>query len=209
MIPLLSKPSSWWISCWVPCFIKLSGKPIFNILIATPWLRIYSFTPEPAPPAIALSSTEGLKRGVEVKRLIFGKRLSKPKYLARYRVIDLFLDTLPYNAATTASDALRMGLPVLTCKGKSFASRVAASVINAVNLPELITNNQKEYEALAIELATNPEKFKSIKEKLKDNLSTSPLYDTQKFTENLESIYKVMYERHHDGLEPEHIYIKH
>jgi protein O-GlcNAc transferase len=152
---------------------------------------------------------EATLRGIDPNRLFFAEHFDRERYLARYRVADLFLDTLPYNAATTASDALRMGLPVLTCKGKSFASRVAASVINAVNLPELITNNQKEYEALAIELATNPEKFKSIKEKLKDNLSTSPLYDTQKFTENLESIYKVMYERHHDGLEPEHIYIKH
>ena len=79
------------------------------------------------------------------------------EYLARYRVADLFLDTLPYNAGTTASDALRMGLPVLTCIGNSFASRVAASLLNAVNLPELITTNQEQYESLAIELATKPE----------------------------------------------------
>jgi len=146
-------------------------------------------------------------RGVDPERLIFGENLPRTEYLSRYRLADLFLDTLPYNAGTTASDALRMGLPVLTCQGNSFASRVASSVINAVDLPELITDTQEGYESVAIELATNPEKYKSIKDKLKDNLSTATLYDTAKFTENLESAYRVMYERHHDGLKPDHIYI--
>ena len=93
-------------------------------------------------------------RGIDSNRLIFGKHLSKPEYLARYRVADLFLDTHPYNAGTTASDALRMGLPVLTCIGNSFASRMGASVISELNLPELITTTKEEYESLAIELAT-------------------------------------------------------
>jgi protein O-GlcNAc transferase len=148
-------------------------------------------------------------RGIDPSRLIFGKRLSKPEYLARYRVADLFLDTHPYNAGTTASDALRMGLPVLTYLGNSMVSREAASVINAVNLPELITTNQKEYESLAIELATHPEKLKIIKDKLASNLSTAPLYNTKLFTKNLESAYTEMYDRYQRGLEPDHIYVKH
>ena len=121
-------------------------------------------------------------KGIDPNRLIFGKHLPKPEYLARYRVADLFLDTHPYNAGTTASDALRMGLPVLTYLGSSAVSREAASVINAVNLPELVTTNQEQYESLAIELATNPEKLKIIKDKLVSNLSTAPLYDTKLFT---------------------------
>jgi len=148
-------------------------------------------------------------RGIDSNRLIFGKRLSKSKYLARYQVVDLFLDTRPYNAGTTASDALRMGLPVLTLKGNSFASRMGASVISALNLPELITTTEEEYESLAIELATHPEKLKIIKDKLVSNLSTAPLYDTKLFTKNLESAYTMIYERHHQGLEPDHIYVKH
>ena len=151
---------------------------------------------------------EAILRGVDPSRLIFAKRFERDQYLARYRLVDLFLDTLPYNAATTASDALRMELPVLTCRGNSFASRMAASVISAINLPELITATPKEYESVAIELATNPDKFKLIKSKLKENIKTTPLYDTVKFTASLESVYEVMYQRYHNGLEPDHIYIK-
>jgi predicted O-linked N-acetylglucosamine transferase (SPINDLY family) len=148
-------------------------------------------------------------RGIQPSRLIFGERLPKLEYLARYMVADLFLDTLPYNAGTTASDAIRMGLPVLTCMGNSFVSREAASVINAVNLPELITTTQEEYESLAIKLATNPEKLKIIKDKLADNLPTAPLYDTPLFTRHLESAYLKMYDRYQHGLDPDHIYVEH
>jgi len=147
-------------------------------------------------------------RGIDSNRLFFEGRLPMLEYLARYRVADLFLDTLPYNAGTTASDALRMGLPVLTCMGQSFASRVAASVLTAVNLPELITTSQEEYEALAIELATRSEKMKLIKEKLVANLPNAPLYDTPLFTRNLESAYQEMYNRHQNDLDPDHIFIE-
>jgi predicted O-linked N-acetylglucosamine transferase (SPINDLY family) len=148
-------------------------------------------------------------RGIQPSRLIFAEQLPKLEYLARYRQADLFLDTLPYNAGTTASDALRMGLPVLTCMGSSFVSREAASVINAINLPELITSTQEQYESLAIELATDPEKLKIIKDKLADNLATAPLYDTPLFTRHLESAYLTMYDRYQNGLDPEHIYVEH
>ena len=101
-----------------------------------------------------------------------------------------------------------MGLPLLTLRGQSFNSREAASILNSVNLPELITTSSEEYEALAIELATNPEKMKAIKDKLASNLSTAPLFDTKLFTKNLESAYTEMYERYHKGLEPDHIYVE-
>ena len=101
-----------------------------------------------------------------------------------------------------------MGLPILTYIGKSFNSREAASILNSINLPELITHTPEEYESLAIELATNPDKLKAIKDKLANNLSTAPLYDTKLFTKNLESAYTQMYERHHQGLKPEHIYVE-
>ena len=151
---------------------------------------------------------EIIHRGVDPKRLIFGKHLPRPEYLGRYKVADLFLDTHPYNAGTTSSDALRMGLPVLTFLGKSFASRMGSSILNAVNLPELVTTSQKEYEALAIHLAKNPDQLKLIKDKLVKNLPSAPLYDTPLFTKHLESAYKNMYQRHHEGLAPDHIYVE-
>ena len=96
----------------------------------------------------------------------------------------------------------------MTRIGESFTSRVAASLLSAVNLPELITNSQEEYEALAIELATNPKKYKSLKNKLINNLPEAPLYDTPLFTRHIESAYKTMYERYHEGFEPENIYVE-
>ncbi|MDA7438253.1 tetratricopeptide repeat protein, partial [Candidatus Pseudothioglobus singularis] len=147
------------------------------------------------------------QRGVNSNRLVFGESLERSLYLARYRAADLFLDTHPYNAGTTASDALKMGLPMLTMKGKSYQARMGASIVNAANLPELITHSQEEYESLSIELATNPDKLKVIKEKLARNLATAPLYDTKSFAKNIESAYTQMYDRQHQGLEPDHIYI--
>jgi len=148
------------------------------------------------------------KRGVSQSRLVFGGRIDSSHYLARYKSAGLFLDTLPYNAGTTASDALWVGLPVLTCLGESFASRVAASLLNAIGLPELITTSQEQYEARAIELATNPAKLKVIKEKLERNRLTTALFDTPTFTKHLESAYKQMYERYLSNLPVDHIYIE-
>jgi predicted O-linked N-acetylglucosamine transferase (SPINDLY family) len=150
---------------------------------------------------------EASLRGVDSARLIFRGRIPTEEYLARYRVCDLFLDTFPYNAGTTASDALWTELPVLTLMGQSFASRVAASLLNAIGLPELITNTQEEYEALAIELALNPKKLAQIKLKLANNRLTTPLFDTPLFTKNIEAAYIKMYERYQAGLEPDHISI--
>jgi predicted O-linked N-acetylglucosamine transferase (SPINDLY family) len=146
-------------------------------------------------------------RGVNSNRLIFAKRTNLSEHLARHRAADLFLDTLPYNAHTTASDALWAELPVLTCMGESFASRVAASLLNAIELPELITTMQEQYEALAIELATTPEKLRSIKQKLERNKLTTALFDTPRFTKHIEAAYKQMHERYQADLPPNNIYI--
>jgi predicted O-linked N-acetylglucosamine transferase (SPINDLY family) len=152
---------------------------------------------------------EAMKFGINEDRLVFATYKPIEEYLNSIKQADLFIDTLPYNAHTTTSDALRMGLPVLTCIGNSFASRVAASLLNAVNLPELITTTQEQYESVAIELATNPEKLKIIKDKLVNNLPTAPLYDTPLFTRHLESAYLTMYDRYQNGLDPDHIYVEH
>ncbi len=146
-------------------------------------------------------------RGVCGSRLVFSKFCASDEYLAHYRACDLFLDTSPYNAGTTASDALWAGLPVLTLMGKSFSSRVAASILNAIKLPELITNTPEEYEAKAIELASNHQKLAEIKQKLADNRSSTPLFDAPLFTKNLEAVYTQMMKVYWDDLPPEHICI--
>ncbi len=147
-------------------------------------------------------------RGIDSKRLIFTEKLPRAEYLARYRLADLFLDTHPYNAGTTASDALRMGLPILTLNGDSFNSREAASIISAVNLPEMITSTIEEYESLAIELANNPKKYELLKKKLASNLPNAPLFDTEEFTKNLESAYEIMVKKYYQRIDPDHIYLK-
>ena len=151
---------------------------------------------------------EAEKRGVNKTRLVFSGRTQRSEYLAKYRLADLFLDTQPYNAGATASDALWAGLPVLTCMGESFACRVAASLLNAIELPELITTTQEQYEATAIELATNPEKHKAIKDKLEKNRLTTALFNTPRFTKNIEAAYTQMYERYQADLPLDHIYIE-
>ena len=150
---------------------------------------------------------EAEKQGIAPDRLVFAELLPLPEHLARHRQADLFLDTFPYNAHTTTSDALWAGLPVLTLMGRSFASRVAASLLNAVGLPELITSTQEEYEALAIELARNPKKLADIKLKLARNRLTTPLFDTPLFTKNLEVAYIKMMKRYQANLQPDHILV--
>ena len=151
---------------------------------------------------------EAEKHGIDSKRLVFAKRMSITEHLARFRQADLFLDTLPYNAHTTASDALWTGLPVLTLMGESFASRVAASLLNAIDLPELITTTQSEYEVLAIELGKNIEKLNVLKQKLITNCLTGPLFNTPLFTKHLETAYMQMMDRYWEGLPLDHIYIE-
>lgn len=159
------------------------------------------------PQAASNLRREAVQRGVGAERLVFAQRLPLPEHLARHRLADLFLDTFPYNAHTTASDALWAGLPVLTCTGATFASRVAASLLNAMRLPELITVTHKEYEALAIELATNPNRLRELKEKLAHHRLTAPLFDIQRFTRHIEAAYAAMYNRYQEETPPEHIHL--
>ena len=147
-------------------------------------------------------------RGVDASRLVFAQRMPLEEHLARHRAADLFLDTLPYNAHTTASDALWAGLPVLTCMGEAFAARVAASLLKAVDLPELITTSQEAFESMAIELALTPDKLKQIREKLARNRLTTPLFDTVRFARHIEDAYTQMYQRYHAGLAPDHIHVE-
>jgi len=151
---------------------------------------------------------EAQQRGIDASRLIFAERMPLADHLARHRLADLFLDTLPCNAHTTASDALWAGLPVLTQIGETFAGRVAGSLLNAIDLPELITHSRGEYEALAIELALNRDKLLNIKEKLTKNRLTTPLFDTALYTKHLEAAYEAMYQRYQTGLPPDHIEIQ-
>jgi len=148
---------------------------------------------------------EAVKRGVAAERLVFAKRMDYAGHLARHRVADLFLDTLPYNAHTTASDALLAGLPVVTCVGKTFPGRVAASLLQAVGLPELIANNASAYEALAIDLATHPARLQAIRQKLAAGLPNALLFNTPQMTRQIEAAYRMMHERHHRGLPPDHL----
>jgi predicted O-linked N-acetylglucosamine transferase (SPINDLY family) len=142
-------------------------------------------------------------RGVDPERLVFAPRVAGWKdHLARQRLADLFLDTLPYNAQITAKDALSVGLPVLTCLGGAFAGRVAASLLNAAGLPELITRSLPEYEALALKLATDRAMLADIRAKLARNRATHPLFDTDRFRRHIEAAYVTMWERHQRGEPP-------
>jgi predicted O-linked N-acetylglucosamine transferase (SPINDLY family) len=148
---------------------------------------------------------EAAAHGVDPQRLVFAGRLAPAEYLARYRVADLFLDTLPFNAGTTASDALWAGLPVLTCAGQSFAGRMAASLLHAIGLPELMTHTARDYEETAVRLAQDPAQMTGLRDRLARNRLTQPLFDTPAFTRNLETAYERIWQRHLDGLPPERV----
>lgn len=154
---------------------------------------------EDSSAAAANLCREAERRGVARNRLVFAKRVQQEDHLARQAAADLFLDTLPYNAHTTASDALWVGVPVLTCMGDSFASRVAASVLRAIGLPELIAPTLGEYEALAINLARDPNMLADLKRRLRVNRKSSPLFDLERFTLNIEAAYTRMFAESHAG----------
>jgi predicted O-linked N-acetylglucosamine transferase (SPINDLY family) len=152
---------------------------------------------------------EAARKGVDPSRIIFAPFKPLPEHLARLQCADLFLDTLPYNAHTTASDALWSGLPILTQIGETFAGRVAASLLTAVDLPQLITQTRDEYEKTAITLASTLAELGAIKDKLARNRLVKPLFDTQLFTRHLEGAYQTMYERWQAKLRPDHIFVQH
>lgn len=147
---------------------------------------------------------EAAARGVAPERLVFaGHKKRSEDHLARHRLADLFLDTLPYNAHSTASDALWAGLPVLTCLGRAFQARVAAGLLGAAGLPEMITTSLAEYEERALSLARSPQQLSQIRQKLARNRQTAPLFDPPGFTRGLEQAYRGMWERLQAGLPPE------
>ncbi|RZA13416.1 MAG: hypothetical protein EOP93_20335, partial [Lysobacteraceae bacterium] len=166
--------------------------PVFDI-----WMRLLTAVPgsvlwlldSPATPNLRKAATA---RGVDAARLVFASRVAPDQHLARHRLADLFLDTLPYNAHTTASDALWAGLPLVTCHGKSFQGRVAASLLKFAGLPELVTHRPEDYEALVLELAGNPALLKATRDKLVLNRKTAPLFDSARFVAGLEAAYAAM-----------------
>jgi predicted O-linked N-acetylglucosamine transferase (SPINDLY family) len=204
----LNLPSNGFVLCCFNANYKISPSTFdgwMRILKAVPGSVLLLYTGHQS--ASENLKIEAEKRGVNKTRLIFGEKLIRSQYLARFKSADLFLDTLPYNAGATASDALWAGLPVLTCMGQSFASRYAASLLFAIGLPELVTETQAEYEELAIELSLNPSKLKGIKDKLETNRLSTALFDTSRFTKNMEAAYLKMYEQFLADLPPDHIYI--
>jgi predicted O-linked N-acetylglucosamine transferase (SPINDLY family) len=145
---------------------------------------------------------EAAARGIDPARLVFGAQLSLEEHLARHRLADLFLDTLPYNAHTTASDALWAGLPLVVCRGETFAGRVAASLLHAIGLPELVTGSLDEFEALALQLATDSSRLQSIRRKLAQNRLSYPLFDTDRFRRHIEAAYLTAWEIWQRGESP-------
>ncbi len=171
------------------------------------WMRLLAaaensvlWLANPNPTAVANLRAVAQASGISPERLIFAPRVpSIADHLARHRQADLFLDTLPYNAHTTAADALWAGLPVLTCRGQTFAGRVGASLLGALGLPELITASFADYEALALKFVREPALLAQLKAKLARNRDTAPLFDTRRFARHIEAAYATMYRRYQSG----------
>jgi predicted O-linked N-acetylglucosamine transferase (SPINDLY family) len=170
------------------------------------WMRLLSAVPgsvlwllDDNPVATRNLRAAATARAVDPGRLIFAPRVAPDDHLARHRLAGLFLDTLPYNAHTTASDALWAGLPVVTCLGAAFDGRVAASLLSAIGLPELITHSLPEYEALALALADDPVRLTALRDRLAQNRSQSPLFDTDRFRRAIEAAYLRMLDANRRG----------
>jgi predicted O-linked N-acetylglucosamine transferase (SPINDLY family) len=201
--PELGLPEAGFVYC---CFNNN-----FKITPATfdVWMRILArvehsvlWLLEDNPQAAANLREAAVQRGISAERLIFAPRMPLAAHLARHRAADLCLDTLPCNAHTTASDALWAGLPILTCAGATFAGRVAASLLLAIRLPELITSTAAQFEELAVALAANPERLGKLRHCLAENRRTAPLFDTKLYTERLETAYERIHARHVSGEPP-------
>jgi predicted O-linked N-acetylglucosamine transferase (SPINDLY family) len=166
--------------------------PVFGI-----WMRLLRQVPDSVlwlldSPASDNLRAAAMAHGVDAHRLVFAPRLPPDQHLARHQLADLFLDTLPYNAHTTCSDALWAGVPVVTCTGEAFQGRVATSLLKAIDMPELVTVRPDAYEALALELATNTTLLNATRDKLQRNRLTAPLYDSTRFRKNIEAAYEAM-----------------
>ena len=180
------------------------GPEIFDI-----WMRLLAATANSVLWLIGTNATaeanlrrEAERRGISPDRLLFAPKMPLADHLARSAQADLFLDTLPYNAHTTGSDALWVGVPLLTCVGSTFASRVAASLVRAVGLDELVTTSLQDYEALALKLANDRSHLRSLQDRLARNRNTHPLFDTARFARHIESAYTTMWQRAQRGEAP-------
>lgn len=178
--------------------------------VYTVWMRVLQRVPDAVlllysadPVAQANLRDEAAARGVNPSRIRFGEPLANEHHLRRLQLCDLFLDTWPYNAHTTGSDALWSGLPLLTCTGRTFPSRVGASLLQAVGLPELVTADLTQYETRAVELAQDRPRLAALRERLAGLLKTAPLYDAPRYTRHLEAAYAQMAERARAGLPPQ------
>jgi protein O-GlcNAc transferase len=199
----LGLPETGFVFCSFNNSFKIAP-PVFDI-----WMRLLRRVPgsvlwllEGNADAAAHLKREAEARGVSATRLVFAPRMELAEHLARHRQADLFLDTFPYNAHTTASDALWAGLPLVTCMGETFASRVAGSLLHAAGLPELVTHNLDDYEALALKLAAEPDMLSGIKTKLASNRDTCPQFDTDRSRRHIEKAYTTMLERQSRGEPP-------
>jgi predicted O-linked N-acetylglucosamine transferase (SPINDLY family) len=180
------------------------------------WMRILSrvegsvlWLSEPTPAAAQNLRREMISRNVDPNRLIFARRLPDPaEHLARLRLADLFVDTFPYNAHATAIDALWAGLPLITCTCNAFAGRVAASLLQAIRLPELIACDQAQYENVIVELALDAPRLANLKGRLADHRAHAPLFDTARFARHLEEGYAAIYERYQADLPPDHVHVR-
>lgn len=204
----LGLPSAGFVFC---CF---NNNYKIRPLVFDSWMRILRAVPgsvlwlfEGNASVVTNLRGEAQARGVAPERLVFAPRMPLDEHLARHRCADLFLDTLPYNAHTTASDALWAELPVLTCQGRSFAARVASSLLHAVGMQELVTRDAAEYEALAIALAQDPGRLQALRARLAEQKVVSPLFDARQFARHLEAAYTAMHSRHVQGLMPDGIRI--
>lgn len=198
-------PDSGFVFCCFNNSYKITPR-IFDV-----WIRLLASTPKSVF-WLATSSElvqtnlrrEAERRKIDTSRLVFSKFLPNIEdHLARHRLADLFLDTLPYNAHTTASNALWAGLPVLTCSGKTFAGRVSASLLHAIGLPELIADDLEAYERIALKLAANPDRLSDLKTRLAQNRDTFPLFDTARYTRHIEAAYTRMHEISQKGKSPQ------
>jgi predicted O-linked N-acetylglucosamine transferase (SPINDLY family) len=174
------------------------------------WMRLLAAVPGSVLWLLASPATENLRReaaarGVDPARLVFAGQRPLAEHIGRVPAADLFLDTFPYNAHTTASDALWTGLPLVTCRGDTFASRVAASLLTAMGFPELVTGSLAEYEALALRLAQAPAELLGLRERLQRNRARAPLFDTPRYVRNLEAAYEAMWAAHSAGQPPRQI----
>jgi hypothetical protein len=199
--------------CGLPAqaFVFCSFNASFKILppVFERWCRLLRAVPgsvlwllESNPQAMANLAREAAARGVDPARIVFAPFVPPEQHLPRLMAADLFLDTSPYNAHTTASDALWVGLPVVTCQGETFAARVAASLLRAAGCEELVTHRLDDYEALALALVRDPARLTALRMRLAGSRMTLPLFDSTGFSRDLEALYARMAERHRMGLAP-------